>query len=120
MSEEIDLNQSFKAYDVRGIVGESLTAEAVEAIGAAFVDVLSLGGETVLVGGDMRPSSAEFSQAFARGATYRGANVVMLGIARRAGNPITFWEFTRKGIVVTAVSVALAAPYLWLRYFVFG
>ncbi|GFG85444.1 ArsB/NhaD family transporter [Mycolicibacter algericus] len=48
------------------------------------------------------------------------ANVVMLGIARRAGNPITFWEFTRKGIVVTAVSVALAAPYLWLRYFVFG
>ncbi|MGV0907416.1 SLC13 family permease [Mycobacterium novum] len=48
------------------------------------------------------------------------ANVVMLGIARRAGNPITFWEFTRKGIVVTAVSVALAAPYLWLRYFVLG
>jgi Na+/H+ antiporter NhaD/arsenite permease-like protein len=48
------------------------------------------------------------------------ANVVMLGIARRAGNPITFWEFTRKGIVVTVVSIALAAPYLWLRYFVFG
>lgn len=48
------------------------------------------------------------------------ANVVMLGIARRAGNPISFWEFTRKGIVVTVVSIALAAPYLWLRYFVFG
>lgn len=48
------------------------------------------------------------------------ANVVMLGIARRAGNPISFWEFTRKGIAVTAVSVALAALYLWLRYFVFG
>ncbi|MEB3030947.1 ArsB/NhaD family transporter [[Mycobacterium] nativiensis] len=48
------------------------------------------------------------------------ANVVMLGIARRAGNPISFWEFTRKGIVVTAVSVACSALYLWLRYFVFG
>ncbi|MEZ0384767.1 ArsB/NhaD family transporter [Mycobacterium sp. pW045] len=48
------------------------------------------------------------------------ANVVMLGIARRAGHPISFWEFTRKGIVVTAVSVALSALYLWLRYFVFG
>lgn len=48
------------------------------------------------------------------------ANVVMLGIARRADNPISFWEFTRKGIVVTAVSVALTAVYLWLRYFVFG
>lgn len=48
------------------------------------------------------------------------ANVVMLGIARRAGNPISFWEFTRKGILVTSVSVALSALYLWLRYFVFG
>ncbi|HZU47219.1 MAG TPA: ArsB/NhaD family transporter [Mycobacterium sp.] len=46
------------------------------------------------------------------------ANVVMLGIARRAGYPISFWEFTRKGVMVTAISVALAAAYLWLRYFV--
>ena len=48
------------------------------------------------------------------------ANVVMLGIARRAGNPISFWEFTRKGAVVTVMSIALAAVYLWLRYFVLG
>lgn len=46
------------------------------------------------------------------------ANVVVLGIAARAGSPISFWEFTRKGVVVTAVTVAVAAPYLWLRYFV--
>ena len=48
------------------------------------------------------------------------ANVVMLGIARRADTPISFWEFTRKGAVVTTMSIALAALYLWLRYFVFG
>jgi Na+/H+ antiporter NhaD/arsenite permease-like protein len=48
------------------------------------------------------------------------ANVVMLGIARRADNPISFWEFTRKGAVVTAMSIALSAVYLWMRYFVFG
>lgn len=48
------------------------------------------------------------------------ANIVLLGIARRADNPISFWEFTRKGAVVTAVSVGLSAVYLWLRYFVFG
>jgi Na+/H+ antiporter NhaD/arsenite permease-like protein len=48
------------------------------------------------------------------------ANVVMLGIARRAESPISFWEFTRKGAIVTAVSIALSAVYLWLRYFVFG
>jgi Na+/H+ antiporter NhaD/arsenite permease-like protein len=48
------------------------------------------------------------------------ANVVILGIARRADSPISFWEFTRKGIVVTLVSVGLSAIYLWLRYFVWS
>jgi Na+/H+ antiporter NhaD/arsenite permease-like protein len=46
------------------------------------------------------------------------ANVVILGIAARAGHPISFWEFTRKGAVITAITIALAAPYIWLRYFV--
>ncbi|WP_116198705.1 ArsB/NhaD family transporter [Amycolatopsis circi] len=47
------------------------------------------------------------------------ANVVVLGIAARAGAPISFWEFTKKGAVVTLITVLVAAPYLWLRYFVF-
>ncbi|TDL38046.1 phosphomannomutase/phosphoglucomutase [Arthrobacter nitrophenolicus] len=75
-----DLSASFKAYDVRGIVGESITAEIVEAVGAAFVDVLQLEGQTILVGGDMRPSSPEFSKAFADGAATRGANVELLDL----------------------------------------
>jgi Na+/H+ antiporter NhaD/arsenite permease-like protein len=45
------------------------------------------------------------------------ANVVMLGIARRSDSPISFWEFTRKGLAVTAMSILLAALYLWLRYY---
>ena len=48
------------------------------------------------------------------------ANVVILGIARRADSPISFWEFTRKGVVVTLMSIGLSAVYLWLRYFVWG
>jgi Na+/H+ antiporter NhaD/arsenite permease-like protein len=36
----------------------------------------------------------------------------------RSGSPISFWEFTRKGAIVTGVTILLAAPYLWLRYFV--
>jgi Na+/H+ antiporter NhaD/arsenite permease-like protein len=48
------------------------------------------------------------------------SNVVMLGIAAREGSPIQFWEFTRKGAVVMVLTVAVSAPYLWLRYFVFG
>ncbi|MFI5615249.1 ArsB/NhaD family transporter [Amycolatopsis sp. NPDC051903] len=46
------------------------------------------------------------------------ANVVMLGIAARSGSPITFWEFTKKGAIITVITIAVAAPYLWLRYFV--
>lgn len=48
------------------------------------------------------------------------ANVVVLGIAARADSPVSFWEFTRKGALVTAISAALSALYLWLRYFVLG
>jgi Na+/H+ antiporter NhaD/arsenite permease-like protein len=48
------------------------------------------------------------------------ANVVVLGIAKRSGFPISFWEFTKKGSIVTVVTIVLAAPYLWLRYFVLG
>jgi Na+/H+ antiporter NhaD/arsenite permease-like protein len=48
------------------------------------------------------------------------ANVVVLGIAMRSGSPISFWEFTRKGAIVTGVTILLAAPYLWLRYFAFA
>ncbi len=64
--------------------------------------------------------------ALAAGADFGGnatavgasANVVVIGIALRAGNPISFWEFTRKGATITAITVIVAAPYLWLRYFV--
>ena len=48
------------------------------------------------------------------------ANVVMLGIAARSGFPISFWEFTKKGAVITVITIIVAAPYLWLRYFVFA
>ncbi|MFK4187151.1 ArsB/NhaD family transporter [Streptomyces sparsogenes] len=45
------------------------------------------------------------------------ANVVVLGIAERNRQPISFWQFTKYGLLVTAVTVALSAAYLWLRYF---
>ncbi|MFE2374673.1 ArsB/NhaD family transporter [Streptomyces sp. NPDC059398] len=48
------------------------------------------------------------------------ANVVALGIAERNGTPISFWQFTRYGLVVTAATLALSAGYIWLRYFALG
>jgi len=47
-----------------------------------------------------------------------GANVVVLGIAAKAGHPISFWRFTRYGLVVTFASLVVAWLYVWLRYFV--
>ena len=46
------------------------------------------------------------------------ANIVMIGIALRSGNAISFWQFTRKGIIATTITTVLCALYLWLRYFV--
>jgi hypothetical protein len=38
------------------------------------------------------------------------ANVVILGLAERAGRKISFWDFTRYGLIVAAITVALCAP----------
>lgn len=81
-----------------------LTADLVNAGGAAAEPLwwaLALGAD---LGGN----------ATAIGAS---ANVVVLGIARRNGHPISFWEFTKYGLIVTAVTVTLSLPYLYLRYF---
>jgi Na+/H+ antiporter NhaD/arsenite permease-like protein len=45
------------------------------------------------------------------------ANVVVAGIAARSGYPIRFGEFLKYGALVTAVSIAISAAYLWVRYF---
>jgi phosphomannomutase len=67
-------------YDIRGLVGSEMSPEVVKAIGAAFVDELGLLGKLVLVGRDMRDSSAEFVEAFIDGATARGADAINLGL----------------------------------------
>jgi Na+/H+ antiporter NhaD/arsenite permease-like protein len=43
--------------------------------------------------------------------------VVVLGIAARNGYPISFWYFTKYGLIVAAVTVTLCWPYLYFRYF---
>jgi anion transporter len=48
------------------------------------------------------------------------ANVVALGIAEREGKRISFWEFTKYGLIVAVATIATATPYLWMRYFVLG
>ncbi|WP_418063723.1 phosphomannomutase/phosphoglucomutase [Pimelobacter simplex] len=74
-----NLSKVFKAYDVRGIVGEQLDEELARATGAAYVAVL--GVDALVIGYDMRPSSPALAGAFADGATTAGADVTMIGLA---------------------------------------
>jgi len=78
--------------------------------------------------GDNTPKATAMWWALALGADLGGnatavgasANVVVTGIAARSGHPISFWHFTKYGLVVTAVTIALAWPYVWLRYYAYG
>jgi Na+/H+ antiporter NhaD/arsenite permease-like protein len=48
------------------------------------------------------------------------ANVVVVGLAARAGYKIRFVEFLKYGSVVTVVTLAISLLYLWVRYFLIG
>ncbi|EQD82888.1 phosphomannomutase [Saccharopolyspora erythraea D] len=74
-----DLSGIVKAYDIRGVVGEQLDADAVRDIGAAFTRLV--GGPAVVVGHDMRESSPGLAEAFAEGVTGQGIDVVEIGLA---------------------------------------
>lgn len=74
-----DLSGIVKAYDIRGVVGDELTADIAREIGAAFTRLV--GGPAVVVGHDMRESSPELAAAFAEGVVGQGIDVVQLGLA---------------------------------------
>jgi phosphomannomutase/phosphoglucomutase len=70
----------FKAYDIRGIVGKTLTAETVRAIGQALGTLaLERGRDTFAIGRDGRLSGPELSSALGDGIRATGANVIDLG-----------------------------------------
>ncbi|MEJ6573717.1 MAG: ArsB/NhaD family transporter [Actinomycetes bacterium] len=63
--------------------------------------------------------SLAFGADFGGNATIIGAsaNVVAIGLAAKAGIKISFWKFAKYGVLVTAISVAMIYPYLFLFYF---
>lgn len=67
----------FKAYDIRGRVPDELNDEVAYRVGRAFVDFLQ--AKTVVVGHDIRLTSAGLTDAVVRGLTDGGANVVHIG-----------------------------------------
>ena len=71
----------FKAYDIRGIVGKTLTGPIVHAIGQALGTLaLEHGRDTLVVGRDGRLSGPELASALASGIRASGAHVIDIGM----------------------------------------
>lgn len=74
-------HEIFKAYDIRGIVGKTITVENVERIGHAIGSEARARNLTAIaIGRDGRLSGTELSQALARGIRNSGIDVVDVGM----------------------------------------
>lgn len=93
----------FKAYDIRGIVGKSLTPESVEHIGRAVAsEARARGFVDLVIGRDGRLSGPLLSAALARGLQAGGCNVIDIG---RVATPMVYFAAhhleTRCAVMVT-------------------
>ena len=74
-------SEIFKAYDIRGIVGKTLTPEICFAIGQSLGSMsIERGAPTVSVGRDGRLSGPELSQALRDGIVSTGCNAIDIGL----------------------------------------
>jgi phosphomannomutase / phosphoglucomutase len=73
-------NEIFKAYDIRGIVGKTLTEEIVEGIGQAIGSEAGAREQSAIaIGRDGRLSGPSLSAALARGIQKAGIDVIDIG-----------------------------------------
>jgi len=92
----------FKAYDIRGIVDQSLTPEIVRQIGQAIgSEALEAGDSAVIVGRDGRLSGPDMVTALTEGITAAGCDAIDIGMVP---TPLTYFATHHLGIGA-AVSV---------------
>ncbi|MDP0656857.1 phosphomannomutase CpsG, partial [Klebsiella pneumoniae] len=73
----------FKAYDIRGELGEELNEDIAYRIGRAYGEFLKPG--KIVVGGDVRLTSESLKLALARGLMDAGTDVLAIGLSGTAG-----------------------------------
>lgn len=93
----------FRAYDIRGVVGDTLTNEAVEAIGRAFAaEALGADERTVVIARDGRLSGPDLLAQLRDALVASGLHVIDIG---PAPTPVLYYATTvlgtGTGIVVT-------------------
>lgn len=98
----------FKAYDIRGIYGKTLTEDIAFKIGRAFATFLKC--RKVVVGMDMRPHSTPLFEALARGLTMQGADVINLGVC---STPMSYYACGKLGADGSVMITASHNPGEW-------
>ena len=93
----------FRAYDIRGVVENALTPDAVQQIGQAFAtEALSQNQKTVVIARDGRLSSPELAQRLSQGLRAGGCDVIDIGMVP---TPVLYYAThklkTGTGIMVT-------------------
>ncbi len=93
----------FRAYDVRGIVEEGLSADIVRQIGRAIgAEAYERGQQTIVVGRDGRNSGPELQEALIEGLQATGRDVIDVG---RVPTPVLYFAThylnTGSGVMVT-------------------
>jgi len=93
----------FKAYDIRGIVGRTLTVPVVELIGQAIgSEARDRGRSAIVIGRDGRHSGPELSAALGAGLRKSGADVIDVG---QVATPMLYFAAhhlgTQSGVMVT-------------------
>jgi len=102
MNTNISVDPSiFKAYDIRGVYGETLTEDTAYRIGRAAAQYLNV--DAIAVGRDMRVSSPQIAEALIRGITDQGVDAVDLGLITTDGLYFAVGKFDyQAGVMVTA------------------
>ena len=98
------LEKIIKAYDIRGLLKNEITPDFSFSLGVAFAKFLEIEREpaTIVVGEDMRPSSAPLAAAFSDGATSQGMDVIRIGLASTDMLYFASGKLNLPGIMFTA------------------
>ena len=98
----------FKAYDIRGIYGKTLSDDLAYGIGKAFATFLS--PRKVVVGRDMRPHSDPLFLNLARGLTEMGADVIDIGVC---STPMSYYANGKLSADASIMITASHNPGEW-------